>query len=898
MPLSVTGCETRPRQRLGHGLRKVSDIAKLAGLLAFVSGAALTLGTDGASAQATGRSDKGQARKATPPKASVQPAPAPTGKPAERLLVEAAELIYDNDNNTVTARGNAELHYGPRTLQADRVRYDRASSRVFAEGNVRLTDETGAVVTGDTMELTDDFRNGFVDALRIQQTVEMRGQPVRTRFSAPRGERVDGEQTTFESGTYTACEPCKNNPETPPLWQVRAAKIIHNNETHIIGFEESTLEIAGIPVGYLPYFEAPDPTVKRKTGFLTPRFINSTALGTGISTPFFINVAPNFDITLSPSFLSEQGILGQGELRHRLETGSYTIRATGIFQTTPSAFLPGPLGAGDRDFRGSIESKGNFYINDRWRTGWDVVGVTDKWFLDNYRVRNSSITTDYFREAVSTAYLIGQGDRSWFEARAYYFKGLSSYDWQKEQPIVAPVIDYDKRINGPGFLGGEVRFEANITHLDREATDFQAIPRTGSYYFNPTVNGTTYSLYETCTTFTRSTCIIRGLAGSNTRASAQLSWRRTFIDDAGQVFTPFAYLRTDAFFVDPRNSGYQNALAQTISTTDSDFSGRVMPAVGLDYRYPFVSNFGPLGVHTLEPIAQVVIRPSETHIGRLPNEDAQSLVFDDTSLFEWDKFSGYDRVEGGVRTNLGAQYSVVTPSGWYANVMFGESIQVAGVNSFRRGDLANVGLDSGLERRESDYVGRFQLSPNQNISFVSRARFEQRDFSVNRMETGVIARLAPFAPIDLSMFYSYYAAQPLLGFNNRREGLTASATYHITPNWFVTGSALVDLTHYLDVRDNFANAYTSYLANPVGAAPVYTNPGRANLAGLSIGGGYQDECTTFSLNYIVSPTAAALGVTERNRTVLLRVELKTLGEVDLRQNVNIASTADGIAATR
>jgi LPS-assembly protein len=162
----------------------------------------------------------------------------------------------------------------------------------------------------------------------------------------------------------------------------------------------------------------------------------------------------------------------------------------------------------------------------------------------------------------------------------------------------------------------------------------------------------------------------------------------------------------------------------------------------------------------------------------------------------------------------------------------------------------------------------------------------------------VIARLAPFAPIDLSAFYSYYKAQPALGFANRREGVTASATYHVTPNWFVTGSALVDLSHYLDVRDNFQTAYASYLANPVGDAPVYRNPGRAYLSGMSIGGGYQDECTTVSVNYIVSPVAAALGTSERNRTVLLRLELKTLGEADFRQNLNTAITADGISTVR
>jgi hypothetical protein len=65
-------------------------------------------------------------------------------------------------------------------------------------------------------------------------------------------------------------------------------------------------------------------------------------------------------------------------------------------------------------------------------------------------------------------------------------------------------------------------------------------------------------------------------------------------------------------------------LVNNITTVDDGFSGRVMPAIGLDYRYPFVADFGGLGVHTLEPIAQVIARPSETRIGRLPNEDAQS----------------------------------------------------------------------------------------------------------------------------------------------------------------------------------------------------------------------------------------------------------------------------------
>ena len=324
-----------------------------------------------------------------------------------------------------------------------------------------------------------------------------------------------------------------------------------------------------------------------------------------------------------------------------------------------------------------------------------------------------------------------------------------------------------------------------------------------------------------------------------------------------------------------------------------------MPAVGLDYRYPFVSDFGPLGVHTLRADRPGHRAAERDPIGRLPNEDAQSLVFDDTTLFEWDKFSGYDRVEGGVRTNLGGQYSVVTPAGWYANVLFGESIQLAGVNSFRRGDFANVGFDSGLESRRSDFVGRFQLSPNQNISLITRARFDHNDFNVNRFETGVTARLAPFLPLSVSAFYSYYEAQPAARLQPSPRG------HH----------GLGHLQHHAELvrhrlgprRPDPLPRYPRRLrrrpqppTSPTRSGSRRSTRTRAasTSPGMSFGGGYQDECTTVSLNYIVSPIATAIGVRERNQTVLLRVELKTLGEADLRQNVGTATTADGIASVR
>jgi LPS-assembly protein len=379
---------------------------------------------------------------------------------------------------------------------------------------------------------------------------------------------------------------------------------------------------------------------------------------------------------------------------------------------------------------------------------------------------------------------------------------------------------------------------------------------------------------QTCVIFDPASCLVRGISGSTSRASVTASWRREFVDPIGQVWTPFAYVRADQFWISPDFNGYQNAQLGNFIDTDDDYLFRAMPAVGVEYRYPFIASLGTSGKQILEPIAQVIARPNETGIGSLPNEDAQSLVFDDTSLFDWDKFSGYDRAEGGVRANLGVQYTVTGADDFYANVLFGQSYQIAGRNSFRQGDLANVGLDSGLDDRASDYVGRFQISPNSNFAFVTRARFDQEDFGVNRIEAGLRANFNPYLPVSTSLTYARYEAQPAIGFPLRREGLLGSARWDISPNWYVTGSVLLDLDRYLLVRQQ--------------TALVDQSANVAYLSGMSLGLGYIDECTTFSISYSVTPREVVRNSGEKNQnhTIAFSLEFRSLGEVGYSQNLN------------
>lgn len=131
-------------------------------------------------------------------------------KAGEQMLVEAEELVYDYDKDTISAVGNVKIYYMGYTLEADRVTYAKNVSKLMALGNVKMTDPSGMVIYANDIDITQDFRDGFVDSLRVET-------PDNTYFAAERAERSGGETTTFVNGVYTACEPCEEKPDKPPL---------------------------------------------------------------------------------------------------------------------------------------------------------------------------------------------------------------------------------------------------------------------------------------------------------------------------------------------------------------------------------------------------------------------------------------------------------------------------------------------------------------------------------------------------------------------------------------------------------------------------------------------------------------------------------------------------------
>ena len=246
--MAVRFCTRPPAPRLERSRFKPGSAAKIVAVLAILAGGSVSAFAP-ASAQ-------GLTFPATPPpvKKSVNLDRDKAGQ--KQMLVQAREIDYDYTNHRVAAVGGVQIYYGGSTLEADKVVYDQNGKRLRAEGNVRLTEADGKVTYGETMDLADDYRDGFVDSLRLDSYDQ-------TRMAAARAERSSGNYTVFHNGVYTACQPCKDDPKKPPLWQVKAARIIHDQGEKMMYFEDARLEFFGKPLAWMPYFSMPDPTVKR-----------------------------------------------------------------------------------------------------------------------------------------------------------------------------------------------------------------------------------------------------------------------------------------------------------------------------------------------------------------------------------------------------------------------------------------------------------------------------------------------------------------------------------------------------------------------------------------------------------------------------------------------------------
>src|SRR4029078_1723853 len=141
-----------------------------------------------------------------------------------------------------------ELYYGNYTLLADSVVYDRGNNILTAVGNVRIKDPDRAVISSDHITLTDDFRDGFIETLRLVTKDD-------TRIQAQSASRQAGNVTVFEKGLFTPCKICEEVPPKPPTCRIRAKKTTHKRDQATLTYNNVFFDFFGVPVIWMPWFQ-------------------------------------------------------------------------------------------------------------------------------------------------------------------------------------------------------------------------------------------------------------------------------------------------------------------------------------------------------------------------------------------------------------------------------------------------------------------------------------------------------------------------------------------------------------------------------------------------------------------------------------------------------------------
>src|SRR5712692_7064148 len=224
------------------------------------------------------------------------------------IVFQADEVAYDDQLALTVAKGHVEISQGGEILLADTVSYNQRTDTVSASGHVSLLMPTGEVVFADFMELRDSMNDAFAQNVRMLLAD-------RSRLVANTARRVNGNRLELRRGVYSPCDLCKSDPTAPPAWQLKAREVSDDKELKLIEFRDAVLEVDGVPVFYTPYLSEPEPSVKRKSGFLMPTFGNSSNVGFHVAIPYFLELGPDKDLTLTPRFTTQGGQLLAAQYR-------------------------------------------------------------------------------------------------------------------------------------------------------------------------------------------------------------------------------------------------------------------------------------------------------------------------------------------------------------------------------------------------------------------------------------------------------------------------------------------------------------------------------------------------------------------------------------------------------
>jgi LPS-assembly protein len=726
------------------------------------------------------------------------------------MTFQADEVEYDQQLALTVAKGHVEISQGTQILLADVVTYNQRTDTVTASGHVSLMTPDGTVLFSDYMELRNSMNDAFADNVRMLMSD-------RSRLVANAARRTNGNRLDLRRVVYSPCDLCQDDPTKPPAWQFKARQVTDDKDLKRLEFRDATLEVDGWPVFYTPYLSAPDPSVKRQSGFMMPSFGGSSTLGAHLSLPYYLTLGPTADITLTPRFTTLAGQVLVGDYRQRFADGVMEDLFSINHSNVGSVNDPNVGTA----WRGHVNATGVFDLDDTYRTGFSLQRVSDQTYLQRFSFALPLLNTE-----ITRAYFEGFPKDGSLDVNAYLFEPLTPGLGDSTQPIVLPVINRNWQFK-PDTIGGTLNVNANLLDIVRET-------------------------------------------GTQTRRlSLGGEWDKTFRDGIGGEYKFQASVRGDGYSINnlsllsnpdlPTVYFSQNGAPAAVHVPYDFQTGRVFPQLGLTWNYPVVHR-GPDFTFLVQPTVATFVGPSSGNKYIVPNEDSLGYEFRDSDLFRANRLQGYDLLDTGQRVDYGLNLGAYSANGGSYRMLVGQSYR-AQPNPF-------LPPGSGADQRLSDVVGRVTLSPSSYLDMIYRFRLDKDTLDNRLQEVSLNAGPANFRVGASYLLIPAEQANQVITIPGsgqtilygKREQATITATVKLTQYWSLSASDTLNLTN------------SSNIVNGVATPQSNSDSLNASLAAI-----YQDECMAF----IASITQSSIrnGDVTPGYSVLMSVVFKNLGEL-------------------
>ena len=518
------------------------------------------------------------------------------------LAVESDQVEYTEQSGAIFT-GNVSLEQQGRQVQANKMIYDQVTGNALFSGDIVF--RSGDISMG-TEQLSYNANNQHAELGHTRYVIaqsHMRGEANSIAFS-------DGDSLSLLDTRYTFCEPGQND------WDLKASEInLYQKE----GYGEAyhgRLRIKEIPILYMPYYRFPIGD-DRLTGFLNPEISlsvtsnNDTPFAVDVNefaTPFYINIAPNYDDTFTPRYVSDHGLMAENEFRY--------LNALGEGQIDLS-YLSNDNG-NDYD-----ESDDNYRESERWsRALMHNVSFANHWSnrINYQEVSDLEFDDDFSRSGVinRTSYLKQNAELEFNDSKWKFLTRLEQY-----QTIDSSIANASK----PYHRLPQVELRKLSTESPNEFS---------------------YDLMVQATRFTRNN---DGLSGFNKIDGERL---HTETNLGYPMQTTYGFLKPSLQLASTQYS-FQNLDATDLANDYQDETSRNTFTAIIDAGLFFersTSLFNQSFVQTLEPRIMLAYTPYEDQ-SDIPLFDTTETSFSYGSLFKANRFTGLDRIGDTQQVSLG-----------------------------------------------------------------------------------------------------------------------------------------------------------------------------------------------------------------------------------------------------